>query len=262
MPRRTFHFHVVRLQIHWCLENKGNISSVCVWCWGSGPTCECWFCLWGTWDWPHPGLRCCWSVCFHHWWQLWWQARGRKGFSPAESKPEDRGHITTCYERGISPIQKKKEERNVPLISKANISLSPCATVQSFLTPTRPADEVKLEQQQHFPLRLSPVRSPPRPRGWEKKKKNTLQTGQSSVSKRSAQLKLSWSSAESLHCRGCSEPVLTWTHWSFSTKQQSSQTQQDVAFTHSNTTGGSHGNLPINSASHAMLQLWIYMNTA
>lgn len=34
-----------------------------------------------------------------------------------------------------------------------------------------------------------------------------------------------------------------------STKQQSSQTQQDVAFAHSNTTEGSHGNLPLTQAA-------------
>lgn len=202
MPSWAFHFHVIRLQIHWCLENKAKISSG-VWCWGSGPTCECWFCLWGTWDWPHPGLRCCWSVCFHHWWQLWWQARGRKGFSPAKPNQEDRGHITTCYERGISPIQKKK--RNVPLISKSNISLSPCTTVQSFMTPTRHADEVKLEQRLHFPLRLGPARSPPRPRGWEKKKNPPDQP---------EFCQQTLSTAEAFTAEGCSEPVLTWTHWS------------------------------------------------
>lgn len=56
-------------------------------------------------------------------------------------------------EERVSPLQKSNQrtevrikERNVLLLSKSNISLSPRTAVQSSMTPTRHTDEVNLEQ--------------------------------------------------------------------------------------------------------------------
>lgn len=198
MPSWAFHFHVIRLQIHWYLENKANISSG-VWCWGSGPACECWFCLWGTWDWPHPGLRCCWSVCFHHWWQLWWQARGRKGFSPAKSNQRTEVTSPRVMKEGFLPYKKKREMFCLYL---------------SLTSVFLPAPPCNLSWPRHVTLmkwnwNSAAFTTPPQPCEISSEAtglRKTLQTARVL----SANAQHSWS----LHCRGCSEPVLTWTHWS------------------------------------------------
>lgn len=245
MPSWAFHFHVITLQIHWCLEYKANISSG-VWCWGSGPTCECWFCLWGTWDWPHPGLRCCWSVCFHHWWQLWWQARGRKGFSPAESNQRTEVTSPRVMKEGFLPYKKKKRETSClyPRLTSVFLPAPPCN-----LSWPRHVTLMKWNWNSscisHSASALWDLL-----RGHGAEKKKPLQTSQSSVSKRSAQLK---PSLQRMLRAGPDLDTLV-----LSTKQQSSQTQQDVAFTHSNTTGGSHGNLPLFQAA---MQCYNYEST-
>lgn len=140
MPSWAFHCHVIRLQIHWYLENKADISSG-VWCWGSVSA--------GSPD-EEPGtdlvLDSAAAGQFVSITDGNYDGRlEEERVSPLQNQTRgQRSHHRVLWKRDFSHT--KKKERNVLLLSKSNISLSPCTTMQSFMTPTRHTDEVKLEQ--------------------------------------------------------------------------------------------------------------------